>query len=122
MRRDVDQKVGLGEAQVQHRPERLAAGEHLGKAVRLTEQCGGLGKRGGTFIVEGDGLHVGDRPCHIVGRALGQDGLDDAPRRDRRHAELGAELGERVVDGVGDGGAGGAIAPPSPRPFWPKRV
>ena len=28
-RRDVDQQIGLGQAEVQHRPKRLAAGEDL---------------------------------------------------------------------------------------------
>ena len=42
-RRDVDQEVGLGKAQIQHRPQRLAARQGLRKDLRLAEQRGGVG-------------------------------------------------------------------------------
>ena len=42
-------------------------------------------------------------PAHLHPR----DRLDDAPRRHGRDQQLGAEAGQRIVDGVGDGGGRG---------------
>ena len=55
---DVDQQPRLREAQIEHRPQRLAAGQHLGVGRR--RRAGARPRRPivGRAVVEGDGLHA----------------------------------------------------------------
>ena len=115
--RDVDEEGRLREAQVEHGAERLAAGEHLG-AGRALERAQGLGDGGGADVVEGGGLHAAAASARGRARAIAStmrrgvmgDTSSSAPR------SVSASLMALAM------AAGGAMAPPSPIPFWPKRV
>ena len=54
----VDEMVGLHEAHVEHRHQRLAAGQELG-VVELAQQAHGLGKRFRIVVLKGWRLHRG---------------------------------------------------------------
>ena len=55
---EVDDMVGLHEAHVEHRHQRLAAGQELG-VVELAQQAHGLGKRFRIVVLKGWRLHRG---------------------------------------------------------------
>jgi hypothetical protein len=59
------------------------------------------------------------RPAALHPRSV--DRLDNAPRRDRRDEQLGAQACSASLTALVMA-AGGGMAPPSPMPFWPKRV
>ena len=112
--RDVDEERRLGEAQVEHRPQRLAAGEDLGVGP-AGEHGHGLGDRLRPRVVEGGRLHAAAlararSTASTMRRGVIGETSSSAPR------PFSASLTALVM------AAGGAMAPPSPRPFWPKRV
>ena len=113
--RDVDQQRRLGEAQVEHRAQRLAAGQHLGTR-RAGEHLQRFGHRRWPRVVEGYRLHAAAafaRARSIAStmrRGVIGETSSSAPR------PASASLTALVM------AAGGAMAPPSPMPFWPKRV
>jgi hypothetical protein len=55
--RDVDQQRRLRQAQIEHRPQRLPPGQHLGLAV-ARQHLQRFRDRSRPRIVEGDGLHL----------------------------------------------------------------
>ena len=80
---DVDQQVGLRQAQIQHRPERLAAGQKLRRKVLALQQM-----RSHRPKSPAARNRMRRASCRVFGLV---DRLEDAPRGDRRLADLGAE-------------------------------
>src|SRR5678815_1576922 len=113
-RGDVDQQVGLYQAQIQHRAERLPAGQKLHRDVlACTERAGG-GEVAGAFVIEAYRFHVVLRPaCAMAVRIRrGVMGECSSSTPNRRRASFTALTMA----------AGGAIAPPSPMPLTPNSV
>ena len=113
--RDVDEQRRLRQAQVEHRAERLAAGQHLGRPV-AGEQLAAPRRRPSAARSRrrrascGCRLHSRAAIASTMRRGVIGDSVISTPRR--RSASLTALA---IA-------AGGAIAPPSPMPFWPNRV
>ena len=113
-RADVDQQLGLREPQVEHRPERLAARDELRAVPAAREQPEGRVERPRLLVVERCRLHrVPDRAAAIAASSrrgvIGHLGHLDAESASASFTAFAIA-------------AGGAIAPPSPMPFWPKSV
>ena len=78
--RDVDEDGGPRQAQVEHRPQGLAAGEDP-RSRRAAQRVEGLGDGGGADVVEGGGLHAAAPPVIPDGatRAEGEQRSDPGP-------------------------------------------
>ena len=112
--RDVDDEPRLGEAQVEHRPQRLPARQHLGVGP-AAEQGNGLANRPRPRVLEGCRLHAAAFPrARSTASAMRRGVIGDTSSSTPR--PFSASLTALVM------AAGGAMAPPSPRPFCPKRV
>src|SRR5947209_17936342 len=118
---DVDDHVRLHEPHVEQRPERLAAGEHFRGDIFASQQCEGRTQIARALIVETRRFHAGtpavsacfDFAAEIAWstrRGVTGETESSAP------SPFSASLTALVI------AAGGAMAPPSPMPFWPKRV
>src|SRR5262249_5618511 len=108
----VDQQIGLRKPQVEHRPERLAAGDELHCEIIARGEDNRAPDVGGTSILESCGLHAALRlaaaaiASRIRAGVMGEH-ASSAPKGRK------ASLTAFVI------AAGGAIAPPSPRPLTP---
>ena len=117
---DVEDEVGLDEAQVEHGPERLAARDQLHGAGGLAEAVEERGQAGRALPGEGGGLHAA---C----LARVESGWAASTASTIRWGVTG-ECSISTPSGPSASltalamAAGGAMAPPSPMPFWPKRV
>ena len=111
---DVDQQVGLDQPQIQHRTERLAAGEKLHDDVVAAAERNRGGKIGRARIIEPNRLHVALRPaCAMavkIRRGVIGESSNSAPNGRK------ASLTALAI------AAGGAMAPPSPMPLTPNSV
>src|SRR5262245_59203614 len=111
----VDQQIELREPQVEHRPERLAAGDEFRREIIARGEDDRASDVGGASILELCGLHAALRlaadaiASRIRAGVMGEH-VSSAPKG--RNASLTALT---IA-------AGGAIAPPSPRPFTPNSV
>src|SRR5688572_251134 len=94
-------------AQVEHRAERLGA---CGRAAAFREEPQRFGDVGGPRVVEGGGFHLLARIASTMRRGVSGDSVISTP------SGASASFTAFAI------AAGGAIAPPSPMPFWPKRV
>ena len=115
---NVYQQFRLNQSQVEHRTERLAAGENQG-VRRLSQERNCLVDAFRLFVIEVDWLHVVTLPSDESLAAAtastirrGVTGSTDSSTPIARSASLIA----LVI------AAGGAIQPPSPMPLTPKRV
>ena len=113
--RHIDDEGRLHEAKIEHRPERLPTRQNLGVRISRKEPHR-LGERARPFVVEGDRLHC----ARFAGRARPiastmRRGVTGKSRSSQPRP-LSASLMALVI------AAGGAMAPPSPMPFCPKRV
>src|SRR5262245_33655352 len=118
--RHVDEERGTRQPQVQHRTERLTAGQKLAAALGLGQRRERLPDVARPQIVETRGLHA----------APGETGADDLARSSaasRRRGVSGVSL-TSTPNGLSASltalkiTAGGAIAPPSPMPLIPNSV
>src|SRR5919201_1017160 len=99
-----------GEAEVQQRHQRLAAGQHLRLVTVAVEQPGGLIDVARPVQAEVDGFHLRDTASHTSCGVTGSDSNRPAPTADS--ASLTAE----------HTAAGAPIYPDSPAPFCPIEV
>ena len=112
---DVDQQLRLGEAQVEHGAERLSAGQNLGTG-RAREHLQRFGDGARPRVVESYRLHAAAALARTrsiastMRRGVTGETSSSAP------TSFSASLTALVM------AAGGAMAPPSPSPFWPNRV
>ena len=97
---EIDEQIGLDEPQIEHRPERLPAGEKLDRDVVAGAERQGGGDVAGALVVEGDRLHGALLPAAAIASRMRRG-------RDRRDEEFGAERPQGIVHGVGDGGGRG---------------
>src|SRR3954453_17147305 len=111
---DIDQEIGLHQAQIQHRPEGLAARQEFDRGVFAARSRHSGGKIGRTHVVETNRLNLWLRPaCAIAcNTCRGVIGETRSSARNGRKASLTALM---IA-------AGGAIPPPSPSPFTPNSV
>ena len=103
---DLHQQLRLHHAQVQHRPERLAAGEHARLGTALRQRGDRVGHAGRTQQVERRGLHVAraSRAARMRRGVIG-------------NAVISTPSGASASFTALAIAAGGPIAPPSPMPF-----
>ena len=114
---NVDQQLRLHQPQIEHRPERLAAGDDLRRTVGRSEHRQRSVQVAWAFVAEGCRLHAAllsaaraastasTTRCGVIG-----DRISSTP------SGLSASLTALAI------AAGGAIAPPSPMPFTPNCV
>jgi hypothetical protein len=118
--RHIDEERGTRQPQVQHRTERLPAGQKLAAAFGLGQRRERLSHVGRPQIVEARGLHAtpdetgADGPARssAASRRRGVSGVSLSSTPNGRSASLTAL---KIT-------AGGAIAPPSPMPLMPNSV
>src|SRR5262249_6689367 len=114
---NVDEKRRLRQPQVEHRSERLAAREQLGLR-RLGDQRQRLGQARRPDVVEAAGFHGAVLAPVLRARATASAMRRGVTGEINSSAPSGASASLMALVMA----AGGAIAPPSPKPFWPKRV
>src|SRR5690606_25750219 len=108
-----DEPLRLREAQVEHRSERLAAGDHAPHAFGVREALHRGSDVGCALVIEGRRLHACSRAaCRAASSRRGVTGVSVISTPSGASASLTAFT---IA-------AGGAMAPPSPMPFWPNSV
>ncbi len=110
----VNQRRRSGQAQVEHWPERLSARKDLGPAPLVGEQIQGGGERVGPRVGEIDRLHAAAPRARAIASRMrrGVIGECSTSAPSGRSASL---IALPIA-------AGGAMAPPSPRPLTPNSV
>ena len=105
---DIDKKRRVRDAQVEHRAERLGARR---RPAAFGEELDGFRHVLRPRIVEGGRFHwPALRSASTMRRGVSGDSVISTP------SGASASLTALAI------AAGGAMAPPSPMPFWPKRV
>ena len=110
---EIDQQIDQGGAQVEHRHQRLPAGDRgRGDAV-ARERRAGLGHGLGPDVVEGRGFHA--PPFARRARSTASDTRRGVSGVSLKLAPMLRNASATALAIT----AGGAMAPPSPRPFTP---
>src|SRR5262245_63516633 len=114
---DIDQKIGKHDPQVEHRQQRLAAGDcHRCRTVR-GERCAGLGNGLRGHVVEGCRFH-GRRAFARLATSIASETRRGVSGVSLKLAPMSRNASATALAMA----AGGAIAPPSPRPLTPYSV
>src|SRR5262249_45471365 len=114
---EVDQQVGQGHAQVEHRQQRLAAGNRRGGRAVERQRGARFGHRLGRDVIERRRLHAS------ASRMRRARSIASATRRGASGVSLKlAPISRKASATALAIAAGGAIAPPSPNPFTPYSV
>ncbi len=114
---DVDNHAGGGEAQVQHGAERLPARHDLGVIAGTDEQGHGLRHRARAQHLEGGRFHAA-----LLFAARAASTFSMMRRGVTGECSISTPSGRSASLMALVMAAGGAMAPPSPMPFTPKRV
>src|SRR5580704_17023616 len=113
---DVDEPIDDGDAQTEHRQQRLAAGNRR-RRYAVLGQCGACGLQSGRAdVVEGRGLHAA--PSRRRARSIASDTRRGVSGVSLKLAPIARNASATALAIT----AGGAIAPPSPRPLTPYSV
>ena len=110
---DVDQEVRLCQAEIEHRSERLAAGQKLHRKVLALQKCDRIGQSRRPRIIESCGLHAASLALWIASKMR---------RGVMGEAQTSAPSGRSASLIALAIAAGGPMAPPSPRPLTPNSV
>ena len=103
---EVDDMVGQHEAHVEHRHQRLAAGQELG-VVERAQQAYGLGERFRIVILERGRLHRGPDATGAASIGKRRD-REQPPRAERCHGSRFGQNGRCLLRGHGKGASAGS--------------